>query len=200
MDFVFQTLSLFDVWSTWPHLAPMKAAIERGKPLDFHDHVIAVLKILNPVLAARLQDPDDPIVHQFKSEHVDLLLNYYEREHDWSRIATLVSKTTEAGAIEAGTDPNEAHQTFVNICSAAARHCGMDMLEFIKQRFEFCADQFILLHHLSLKAREEAEDSRAENWRDVTSKLAATFGVKPTPVPEAQQPEWMRALNKVRVN
>src|SRR6185369_3843418 len=72
--YLFRSLSLFDVWQTWGHLAPIKRALERGKPLDFHDHVVAVREILNPVLAARLQDPQDEILRDFNSGHVDLLI------------------------------------------------------------------------------------------------------------------------------
>lgn len=198
-EYVFQTLSLFDVWTIWPHLAPLKRSLERGKPLDFSDHLIAILELLNPVLAARLKDPEDEIKRDFNSTHIDLLLNFYERQ-DWQRILALVSKTTAAGAEESGTDPEEAHQTFVLVCAAAARHCNMDMLEFIKCRFEFCADQIMALHHSAEKAREEADDGRAGSWREATMKLAATFGVKPEVTPEAQQPEWMRAMSRVKVN
>lgn len=199
VEYVFQTLSLFDVWTIWPYLAPMKTALERGKPLDLSDHIIAVLEILNPVLAARLKDPKDEIRSQFNSSHVDLLINFYERQ-DWSRILALVAKTTAIEAEAAGTDPDEAHQTFVLICSAAARHSNMSLTDFIRQRFEFAADQIIALHHQAERAREEADDGRAHSWREATMKLAATFGTKPIATPEDKQPEWMRAMNKVRVN
>lgn len=199
-EYVFQTLSLFDVWMLWPHLAPIKRALERGKPLDFTDHVVAILELLNPVLAAQLKDPQDEIQREFNSGHVDLLINFYERQ-DWGRIVALTAKTTAAGAEEAGTDPEEAHQTFVLLCSAAARHCNMAMTDFVRQRFEFCADQLIALHHSAEKAREEADDGRASDWSGVTAKLARAFGgAKPEVIPEDKQPEWMRALNKVRVN
>jgi hypothetical protein len=199
-EYVFQTLSLFDVWTVWPHLAPIKSALERGKPLDFSDHVLEVLDILNPVLAARMKDPEDETSRQFSTTHVDLLINFYEREHDWQRIVALVAKTTAIEAEASGTDPEEAHQTFVLICAAAARHCNMPMTDFIRQRFEFCADTIMNLRHASEKAQEEAEDGKAETWREATMKVAATFGVKPEAVPESNQPEWMRALNRHRVN
>jgi hypothetical protein len=197
--YLFQTLSLFDVWTLWPHLAPLKAALERGKPLDFQDHVVAILEILNPVLAERLKDPGDQIQKDFNPTHVDLLLNWYEREHDWSRIAALVAKTTAVEAEAAGTDPEEAHQTFVLICAAAARHCNMPMTDFIRQRFEFCADQILALHHATEQAREEAEEGKAHSWREATMKLAATFGTKPIAKPESEQPPWMREMSKIRV-
>ena len=199
IEYVFQTLSLFDVWMLWPHLAPIKRALERGKPLDFTDHVIAILELLNPVLAARLNDPEDEIKRDFNSSHIDLLINFYERQ-DWGRIVALTAKTTAVEAEESGADPDEAHQTFVLLCSAAARHCNMAMTDFVKQRFEFCADQLIALHHSAEKAREDADDGRPRSWREATMRFAAAFGVKPVFVPEDKQPEFMRVLNKHRVN
>ncbi len=199
-EYLFQTLSLFDVWTIWPYLAPMKSALERGKPLDFSDHIVKVLEVLNPVLAERLKDPGDETQKAFNSTHVDLLINWYEREHDWSRILALVSKTTAIEAEAAGADPEEAHQTFVLVCASAARHCNMAMTDFIRQRFEFCADQIMALHHVAKRAQAEAEEGKAASWREATMKIAATFGVKPVAVPSDKQPEWMRVLNNHRVN
>lgn len=198
IEYVFQTLSLFDVWMLWPHLAPIKSALERGKPLDFTDHVIAILELLNPVLATRLKDPEDEIKREFNSTHVDLLINFYERQ-SWDRIVALTARTTAAGAEEAGSDPEEAHQAFVLLCAAAARHCNMPMTDFVRQRFEFCADALIALHHSADKAREESDDDRASNWRDVGNKFAATFGVKPVAIAEDAKPAWMKVLDRVKV-
>jgi hypothetical protein len=213
VEYGFQTLSLFDVWSCWPYLAPIqkagpllreaKEAISAGRPLDplvatgvleVSAHVVKVLEIIQPALAA-----DEERLKELTPEHFTELLEFYGKQ-DWSRILALVSKTTAAGAEDSGADPEEAHAIFVGLCAETARFANMDMLTFLKSRFEYAADMIVALRHASEQAREEVDDGRAGSWREATMKLAATFGVKPEAIAEDKKPGWMKALDQVRVN
>jgi hypothetical protein len=165
VPYIFRTLSLFDVWAVWPHLAPIHEAIVRGRPLDFSDRLLKVLEIIQPVLAA-----DDERIRELTPVHIDTLINFYDRQ-DWSRIKALVEKTTAAGAEAQGADPEEAHNRFIVICQATARYCNMAMTDFLQTRFEFAADQMLALHQ-----QAKSQSGAAESWDEFGLKAMLNFG------------------------
>jgi hypothetical protein len=261
VDYGFQTLSIFDVWTIWPHLAPIKeaspsllaardamragrlfigftqglgagivqlfraiklgiegeysAAIaaakgigpafdaamisarltdeEKAKVLGLSGHIVKILEIIQPALAA-----DEERLKEMTPEHFTALFQFYTQQ-DWSRILVLVERTNEVGESADETEPTKAHYIFMELCKEAARQCGMPVLDFVRSRFEFCADQIVALHHAAEKALEESEDGRASNWKDATLNLAATFGVKPEAIAEDKKPAWMKVLDRVKV-
>lgn len=197
--YTFRTLSLYDVFKLWPNLHAVKAAAIAGRPLTLLDHAKKILEWIAPALVANKSD-----CKAFTQEYANILLDWFRRVHDWSRIATLGGETTKSEGDGDDKTEEEKHQIFFAVVAAGAGRAGMGVAEFVQQRFELCADAiqsaYATIRDAAEKAGEEVGDGRAHSWREATMGLAATFGVKPEAVSESAQPEFMRALNKVRVN
>jgi hypothetical protein len=136
----FRTLSLYDVWVLWPHIQPVYEALLRGRPITFAQHLAEILEHLSPGFTK-----GDDFQTKFKSHHIDLLLEFY-RAQDWARIKMLADSLNE-GASDAPVANSDmtAEQRFFSVCVAAARASGMSVIDFVEQRFEFCADAFMAL-------------------------------------------------------
>lgn len=178
--FVFRTLSLYDVWCLWPHIAPLAEAMKKGRPIQFAENLIDVLRVLNPVLVST---PD--WAKKITPLHVNLLIEFYRREHDWKRIEQLGERSpaSKSEPLEAA----EAENNFFVICLGAARFANMDVKEFVDCRFEFCADAIAALHRTL-----EAQQPSGMNVDQFVNVMSA---VLPTERVTAEtKPEWMKEL------
>lgn len=198
-DYTFRTLALYDLWRLWPDLHAVKDMALRGRPLTMMEHAKKILEWIAPVLVA-----NDADCKAFTQDHANILLDFYRRQ-DWARMATLGGETTKTEGDGNDKTEEEKHQVFVAIVAAGAKYAGMDVGAFVQQRFEFCADQIQAAYAAFRRAESEeagagADRPRADCWREVNQRLAQTFGVTPTAVPEEKLPEFMRVLNKQRVN
>lgn len=195
-DYTFTSLSLYSVWKLWPSLHAVKDMALRGRPLAMMEHAKEILNWIAPLLMANEAD-----CKAFTQDHANVLIDFYRMKHDWARMATLGRQTTKTEGDGDEKTEEEKHQVFVAVIAAGAQYAGMDMAEFVQRRFEFCADS-IQGAYASLRRAEseEADDGRSHSWREATMKLAATFGAKPEFVPEEKQPDWMKAMSRVKVN
>ncbi len=187
----FRTLSLYDVWALWPHLLPITKMLEEGRPLAWTEHLTEILNVLNPVLA---KVPEHVVL--FRPAHVDFLMEFYTRQ-DWGRIRQM-------GGFAAGQDLTEAEREqtsgtdtdrrFMIVCTAAAKSVEMSPLEFMQERFEFCADVIV-----NLRVAMEEEASRG---KIPTEKF---FGMMASVLPRVQvsdemKPAWMREIEEYAKN
>jgi hypothetical protein len=138
--FKFRTLSLYDLGCLWTHFRPIYDAIVRGKPIAFAQHLTEALNHLSPGLTNSAA-----FLKYWNASHLDALIEFYSQQ-DWGRIKALIDDMNES-ATEAPEGAGEmlATRRFVAVCTAAARSTGMDLMEFVSQRFEFCADVFMTL-------------------------------------------------------
>lgn len=206
----FRTFSLYDVWRLWPHFRPMVGAIKNGKPIEWMNHLGAVLGIVNAkriasrgwrgwwtrVRAHFGRDRgllDD--VNLFRPAHVDALLEFYVTQQDWRRIQRLGDYTTqdpEAFATEItereAIEPGDANRRFMAICMAAAKMVGMSTADFMESRFEFCADAIITL-------RKTYEERATEGKLKEKTFFSLLDGLMPTQkVDPENKPGWMQEM------
>jgi hypothetical protein len=191
----FRTLSLYDVWALWPHLLPLKEAIEKGRPMAWAEHLAELVRVLNPTLA---DVPEH--VALIRAAHVDYLLEFYLRQ-DWPRIGMLggfispedrkAAKETMEREPVGGTDTD---RRFMAICTAAAHSVSMSPLEFMQERFEFCADVIV-----NYRTALEEEKTRGKMSHD------QFFGLMGNVLPRARvvdesKPAWMREVEEYAKN
>jgi hypothetical protein len=170
-EFTFRTMSLYDVWQVWPHVKPMMEAIGDGlkdgepiRPLSADFHAKEMLKVLCPALAY-----SDAAMKGFKPVHFNALKEFYE-EHDWGRIVALGQNAESASGEEAeGPQDLTASQRFLILCKAAASFVDMSVIDFVEQRFEFCADALMALHSSLREEARAKEQKPAEFFSNLPS-------------------------------
>jgi len=178
--YLFRTLSLYDVWCLWPHLAPIAESIKAGHPLQLAEHLAEILRVLNPVLANSAD-----IISQVKPVHVNLLIEFYRREHDWKRIKQLGDRSA-AGKPEP-VDAEQAENNFFLICRGASHFSNMSVQEFVSCRFEFCADAIMALSRIM-----EEQDKGLT----IGQFVQVMGGLLPTQkVTEDTRPAWVKELD-----
>ena len=186
----FRTLSLYDVWALWPHLLPFKQSLEQGRPIEWAGHLQEILNVLNPTLA---KTPEHMVL--IRPAHVDFLIDFYTRQ-DWSRIGELGNRLSGGGGSDERekTSGTETDRRFIRICTMAAQSVSMTPLEFMQDRFEFCADVIV-----NLRAAMEEEATRGKIPND------KFFGLMSAVVPNVRvdaetKPAWMREIEEYAKN
>ncbi len=189
----FKTLSLYDVWALWPHILPLMRALDQ--PLLWVDHLHEMLKVLNPTLAA--------VPEHFaliRPAHVDFLLDFYRRQ-DWARIRELGgflsedAPEAEKRAAEREEVPRvEADRRFMVICTAAARSVDMSPLEFMQERFEFCADVIVNLRS-ALEYEKNKDKIPTDKFFDLMQSIMPN-----SKVTEETKPAWVREAEEYAKN
>lgn len=183
--FQFRTFSLYDVWILWPHLAALAQSLDKGRPLTWARHLQAALKHLAPELLA----DEETFEKTWTPTHLDALIEFYREEHDWSRLQALGESATGTPLREADPiAPQEAQRNFYLVCMAAANAASMSVIEFVEQRFEFCADTIMQLHQ-TMKEQEKGLGP---------GQFAAVMGaLLPTEkIGKGEKPAWIREIEE----
>lgn len=183
----FRTLSLYDVYTLWPTFAAMARSLEARRPIQLSQEVEKALEHLCPGLTA---------TEDFKAWgqiHLDGLVEFYQKQ-DWARIKTLGEKThpDDASPKEATREQLKgAERNFYLLCAAGARMAGMSIIEFVQQRFEFCADALIAM-------RDRLEEERRESGvMDGDQFFGLMQGMLPTQkLTEEQKPAFIREIEE----
>jgi hypothetical protein len=186
----FRTLSFYDVWELWPHIMPLLKKLDR--PLEWIEHIQAVLAILNPTLASTPEH-----MELVRPVHVTILIDFYRRQ-DWPRIGVLggyLASADSRATVERTPSPkDETDRRFMAICIGAARSVDMSPLEFMQERFEFCADVIINLREAM---EEEARRGKIPMDKFVGLMQAVMPGVRVT---DENKPAWMREVEEYARN
>jgi hypothetical protein len=183
-DYHFRTLSLYDVWSIWPHIVPIREAVERGKPLEFARRFSALLEHICPGLTTSSD------FEKWTQVHLDALLEFYSMQ-DWARIQALAENlgSGEPPPDKKPDDDMSNESRFFLICMAAARATGMSVPEFVENRFEFCADAFMGLKKSLRADMDKSSGSAADFFRTAASILPADILS-----PDDERPDWIKDI------
>jgi hypothetical protein len=186
--YTFRSLSLYDVWCLWPHITPVSQALEKGLPIQFAQHFLEALEHLCPGLTTT-----EDFEKKWTFVHFNALIEFYMKQ-DWARIVALRdSASGEPLATDKGEITSEG--IFFTICMAAARMSNMSVVEFVEQRFEYCADAFVTLHAQVM----EAKDKENEGKLNPGQLLAVAQGMFPTDDrrEETEKPAWIQDIERM---
>jgi len=181
----FRTLSLYDVWTLWPVLASAFEALKVHRPITFSGLVAEALEHLCPDLKKA------PDLEKLTTTHLDALGEFYMGQ-DWARIKALGDRSGDA---ETRADPEAAataRQNFYAVCLAGAQAANMSVMDFVEQRFEFCADAIMAMRD-ALERRNAAEGKLSNG--EFLAVMAGTVPVVKYEEGE-EKPGWMKAIEE----